>query len=140
MSDGRIIDPVCDMIVSIDEARDAGLTLEYPDREYAFCAPNCQAKFAKDPKAFIPKVEAWLARRQDEAHASVEGHAHAPNDGLPQIDAGIRAWYESCRCCLSDAYPKVVAKLDAERATAEAQPADAGICETAEAHTAQPSN
>ena len=140
MSDGKIIDPVCDMIVSIDEARDAGLTLEYPDREYAFCGPSCQTKFAKDPKAFIPKVEAWLARRQVEAHASVEGHAHAPNDALPQIDAGMRAWYESCRCCLSDAYPKVVETLDAERATAAAQPADAGICETAEAHTTQPSN
>ena len=132
VSGGKIIDPVCDMIVSIDEARDAGLTLEYPDREYAFCAPSCQTKFAKDPKAFIPKVEAWLARRQDEAHASVEGHAHAPNDALPQIDAGIRAWYESCRCCLSDAYPKVVDVLDAERATAKSAPADVGICETAE--------
>jgi len=129
---GKIIDPVCDMIVIIDEARDAGLTLEYPDREYAFCAPSCQAKFAKDAKAFIPNVEAWLARRQDEAHPSVESHAHAPNDALPQIDAGIRAWYESCRCCLSDAYPKVVEKLDAERAAAQALPADAGICETVE--------
>ena len=132
MSDGKVIDPVCDMIVSIDEARDAGLTREYPDREYAFCTPSCQAKFAGDPTAFIPKVEAWLARRQDQAHPSVEGHAQAPNDALPQIDAGIRAWYESCRCCLSDAYPKVVEKLDAERAAAQASPADAGICETAE--------
>jgi YHS domain-containing protein len=135
MSDGKIIDPVCDMIVSIDEARDAGLTLEYPDREYAFCAPGCQTRFAKDPKAFIPKVEAWLAHRGDEAHASVAAHPHAPNDALPQIDAGIRAWYESCRCCLSDAYPKVVEKLDAERDSAKAPAAEAGICETAEAHT-----
>lgn len=134
MTDGKIIDPVCDMIVTIDEARDAGLTLEYPDREYAFCAPSCQAKFAKDPKAYVPKVEAWLARREDDAHASASGHAHASKDA-PQIDAGIRAWYESCRCCLSDAYPKVVEQLDAERSTAEAHPADAGICETAEAHT-----
>ena len=135
MSDGKIIDPVCDMIVSIDEARDAGLTLEYPDREYAFCAPSCQAKFAKDPKAYIPKVEEWLARRQGEAHAGADGHAHASSDAVPQIDTGIRAWYESCRCCLSDAYPKVVEKLDAERVTAAAAPADVGICETAEAHT-----
>jgi YHS domain-containing protein len=135
VSDGKIIDPVCDMIVSIDEARDAGLTLEYPNREYAFCSPSCQAEFAKDPKAYIPKVEAWLARRQDETHASVDGHGHAPKDAVLQIDAGIRAWYESCRCCLSDAYPKVVEKLDAERATAEARPADAGICETAESRS-----
>jgi YHS domain-containing protein len=135
MSDGKIIDPVCDMIVSIEEARDAGLTLEYPDREYAFCAPSCQAKFAKDPKSFIPKVEAWLARQGSDAHSGVDAHAHAPKDALPEIDAGIRSWYESCRCCLSDAYPKVVEVLDAERATAAARPADAGICETAEAQT-----
>jgi YHS domain-containing protein len=135
VSDGKIIDPVCDMIVSIDEARDAGLTLEYPDREYAFCAPSCQTKFANDPKAHIPKVEAWLARRQGDAHDSIDGHPHASSVAVPQIDAGIRAWYESCRCCLSDAYPKVVEKLDAERATGAAAPADAGICETAEPHT-----
>lgn len=135
VSDGKIIDPVCDMIVSIDEARDAGLTLDYPDREYAFCSSSCQTKFAKDPKAYIPKVEAWLARGQGEAQAGVDGHAHASHDAVPQIDAGIRAWYESCRCCLSDAYPKVVEELDAERAAATAAPAAAGICETAEAHT-----
>ena len=123
------------MIVSIDEARDAGLTLDYPDREYAFCSSSCQTKFAKDPKAYIPKVEAWLARGQGEAQAGVDGHAHASHDAVPQIDAGIRAWYESCRCCLSDAYPKVVEELDAERAAATAAPAAAGICETAEAHT-----
>lgn len=125
MSDGKIIDPVCDMIVSIAEARDAGLTLEYPDREYAFCAPGCQSKFAKDPKAFIPKVEAWLARREDDAHATEPGHAHAKG-AAPAIDAGIRAWYESCRCCLSEAYPKVVEALDAEKtmATGDAAPSD----------------
>jgi len=135
VGDVKIIDPVCDMIVNIDEARDAGLTLEYPDREYAFCAASCQTKFAKDPKAYVPKVDAWLAHRKDEAHASVDGHAHASNHAQPQIDAGIRAWYESCRCCLSDAYPQVVEQLDAERATAKAPTADVGICETAEAHT-----
>jgi YHS domain-containing protein len=140
VSDAKMIDPVCDMIVSIDEARDAGLTLEYPEREYAFCAAGCQAKFARDPKAFIPKVEAWLARRADEAHPSVDAHAHAASDALPDIDTGMREWYKSCRCCLSDAYPKVVEVLDAERADAAAQPADAGICETAEAQTGSPSH
>ena len=122
MSDNKkIIDPVCDMIVSIDEARDARLTLEYPDREYAFCALGCQARFAKDPKAYVPKVEAWLASRTEEAHANAPGHARGLKDALPEIDAGIRAWYESCRCCLSDAYPEVAQTLDAERATAEAR-------------------
>ena len=114
MSDNKIIDPVCDMIVSISEARDRGLTLEYPEREYAFCAPGCQAKFAKSPKAYVPKVEAWLAKR--EAEGTETAHAHAPSDALPDIDSGMREWYKSCRCCLSDAYPKVVEVLDAEHA------------------------
>ncbi len=57
----EIIDPVCDMIVNIEEARDQGLTLEMPDREYAFCAAGCQAKFAKSPQSYIPKVDAWVA-------------------------------------------------------------------------------
>lgn len=60
-SDDRILDPICDMIVSLGEARDAGLTLDYGDREFAFCGPGCQATFAKDPQPYIPKVDAWLA-------------------------------------------------------------------------------
>jgi len=49
-----------------------------------------------------------------------------------RIDAGVRAWYSSCRCCLSDAHPEVVAVLDAERDAAKAPHAHAGICEVAE--------
>ena len=124
MSDNKIIDPVCDMIVSIPEARDSGLTLEYPEREYAFCAPGCQAKFAKSPKAYVPKVEAWLAQREADPTHAASGHAHGASDALPEIDPGMRAWYESCRCCLSDAYPKVVEVLDAERAMASSTAKD----------------
>lgn len=51
----------------------------------------------------------------------------------PAIDQGMRKWYASCRCCLSDAHPEVVAVLDAERDNASAPRADAGICETEEA-------
>lgn len=131
MTGAKIIDPVCDMVVEIDAARDAGLTLAYPEREYAFCAPSCQTKFAKDPRAYVPKVETWLAQRHDETNAGVS-HAHGASDALPQIDDGMRAWYESCRCCLSDAYPRVVETLDAERDAAKVPPADAGICEVAE--------
>jgi YHS domain-containing protein len=112
----KILDPVCDMVVDVAEARDAGLTLEYPDREYAFCAAGCQAKFAKDPQAYIPKVEAWLAGQRDHHAERTTEHAE-----LPVIDAGVRAWYASCRCCLSDAYPAVVEVLDRERAL-EKQP------------------
>jgi hypothetical protein len=50
------------------------------------------------------------------------------------IDEGMRRWYESCSCCLSDAYPEVKAALDAERAAQAAAPVGAGICEIAEAH------
>jgi len=56
-----ILDPVCDMIVDVAEARDEGLTMEMGDREYAFCGQGCLLKFAKAPQGFIPKVDAWLA-------------------------------------------------------------------------------
>jgi YHS domain-containing protein len=58
---GKMLDPVCDMIVDLDEQRERGLTLERPEREYAFCGPGCLERFAKDPKRYIPKVERWIA-------------------------------------------------------------------------------
>lgn len=60
-NDAVIIDPVCDMIVSLAEQREQGLTIERPEREYAFCGAGCLERFAKDPKRYIPKVERWLA-------------------------------------------------------------------------------
>ena len=45
---------------------------------------------------------------------------HANPAGAIEIDAGVRAWYASCRCCLSDAHPEAVAVLDAERDAAGA--------------------
>ena len=127
-----ILDPICDMVVNIAEARDHGLSLERPEREYAFCSAGCHAKFAKSPTTYIPKVEAWLGAEARGEHA--HGHAHA--DGLPTIDQGMREWYKACRCCLSDAYPKVVEQLDAEHAAMAQQPSGAGICETAEGDSA----
>jgi len=50
-----------------------------------------------------------------------------------RIDEGMRLWYESCSCCLSDAYPEIKAQLDAERATLAVSPPEPGICEVAEA-------
>ena len=44
-------------------------------------------------------------------------HVATPSAALPVIDDGMRRWYESCSCCLSDAYPEVKAALDAEKAT-----------------------
>lgn len=58
--------------------------------------------------------------------------SHHAGSGAIEIDAGVRAWYASCRCCLSDAHPEVVATLDAERDAAKEARADAGICEVAE--------
>jgi len=140
MASDKIIDPVCDMIVDIAEARDQGLTLEYPDREYAFCSSSCQAKFANDPKAYVPKIEAWLANQRDHADGAAHTEDRRATAALPEIDAGVRAWYASCRCCLSDAYPQVVEVLDRERALGHHTPVEVGICETAETHTGPGSN
>ncbi len=104
-----MLDPVCDMVVDLVAARDNGLTLEMADREYAFCAAGCLTKFAKAPQQYIPKVEAWLAAGAPDAK-------HEHHDDTPPIDNGMREWYKSCRCCMSEAYPKVVEKLDAEKA------------------------
>lgn len=57
----KILDPVCDMIVAIDDARENGLTLAMDDREYAFCSPGCLQTFAKVPHRFRAKVDAWVA-------------------------------------------------------------------------------
>ena len=110
----KILDPICDMIVDIAEARDQGLSMEFGDREYAFCSHACLVKFAKSPQTFVPKVEAWLAKGSDQGHHA----SHAHRDAVPVIDQGMREWYKACRCCLSEAYPKVVEQLDAEKASA----------------------
>jgi len=60
-NEGKMLDPVCDMIVDLAEQREQGLTIERPEREYAFCGAGCLERFAKDPKRYIPKVERWLA-------------------------------------------------------------------------------
>jgi len=129
MTSEKILDPVCDMVVEFADAREHGLTLAYPEREYGFCSAGCQAKFAKNPSAYTAKVDAWLAAQA----AAPEAHAHAASGETPVIDAGIRSWYASCRCCLSDAHPSIVEALDKERDQMHQAPVDAGICETAEA-------
>lgn len=126
----KMLDPVCDMIVDLAEARDQGLTLELPDREYAFCGQVCLTKFAKSPATYRAKVDAWLAAESRDGHFEAQAHA----DASPVMDAGMREWYKACRFCSHDAYPAVVEQLDAERAAMAQAPSDAGICETAEAH------
>ncbi len=109
----KMLDPICDMIVDLAEARDQGLTMEMGEREYAFCSHGCLVKFSKSPQTYIPKVDAWIGGQQRGDHQATP-HAHVTE--MPVIDNGMREWYASCRCCLSDAYPKVVEQLDAERA------------------------
>lgn len=61
MTPPKLLDPMCDMIVEVAEARDQGLSMEIGDREFAFCGHGCLMAFAKSPQAHIPKVDAWIA-------------------------------------------------------------------------------
>ena len=122
-----LIDPICGMTVVVDKAEAAGLLIEYEGRTYGFCRDGCRRAFIEDP-----------ARAAAEASAAELISAAAPatplaSGNLLVIDEGMRRWYESCSCCLSDAYPDIKAQLDAERAAAAQDPVGAGICEIAEA-------
>ena len=113
----RVLDPVCGMTVNVAEAAATGLTLELEGRTYAFCAARCLKDFAADPAKWIK--------------ADAPGPA-AGSLGAPIIDEGLRRWYSSCRCCMHDAYPEVVAALDAERTRSRQAVSGPGICEVAE--------
>lgn len=108
-------DPVCGMSVRVDAARSEGLVMDHDGHAYFFCRAACRDEFVAEPGRFVPN----------------HSHDAPPPSGTPEIDDGMRRWYESCACCLSDAYPEVKAALDAERAAADPPPA--GICEVAEA-------
>jgi YHS domain-containing protein len=112
------------MTVDVAKAEVAGLTVEHEDRTYAFCREGCLRAFREEPAVYAAKA--------DQAHAITVPKAH----GLLVIDEGMRRWYESCSCCLSDAYPDIKAALDAERAAKAEPPVEAGICEVAEAQEA----
>lgn len=115
-------DPVCGMSVRVDVALEDGLTAEHDGHTYFFCRQACRDAFVAAPADYLTS----------------HSHTDAAPAGAPVIDDGMRRWYESCSCCLSDAYPEVKAALDAERVE-KAEPAvDAGICEVAEA--AEPAN
>ena len=117
----RVLDPVCGMTVDVAQAEADGLTVEHDSRTYAFCRSGCLRAFQEDPATYAAKAE--------QAHAITVPQAK----GLPIIDEGMRRWYESCSCCLSDAYPDIKAALDAERKANAHTPIGAGICEVAEA-------
>ena len=117
----RVLDPVCGMTVDVASAEADGLTVEYEGRTYAFCRAGCLRAFQEEPANYAAKAE--------RAHAITVPHG----TDLPVIDEGMRRWYESCSCCLSDAFPEIKAALDAERAAESAALAGPGICEVAEA-------
>ena len=116
----RVLDPVCGMTVDVAKAEAGGLTVEHEGRTYAFCRSGCLRAFKEEPATYAAKAE--------QAHAISVPQVK----GLPVIDEGMRLWYESCSCCLSDAFPDVKAALDAERAATAEGPVAAGICEVAE--------
>ena len=111
------------MTVNVSNAEAAGLTFEHEGRTYAFCRSGCRRAFEEEPATYAAKAE-----------SAPEVHAVATRPSLVVIDEGMRRWYESCSCCLSEAYPEIKAALDAERATQPAPPAEAGICEVADEH------
>ena len=102
-----MLDPICEMVVEVADARAQGRTVEHDGRTYSFCSDGCVAAFKADPIV-------WAAR------ADAATSVGTQPGGTAVIDDGMRRWYASCRCCLSDAYPEIVATLDAERDAAAA--------------------
>ena len=92
------------MTVDVAKAEEAGLTIEHDGRTYAFCRDGCLRAFREGPAVYAAKAE--------------QAHAITVPQGkdLPVIDEGMRRWYESCSCCLSETYPEIKAQLDAEKA------------------------
>lgn len=139
----KLIDPVCGMTVDVAAAEAAGLLLEYEGRTFAFCRSGCRRAFVEEPAPYVARAEAADASAGADAHGGADhggaDHRAADHHVLPVIDEGMRRWYESCACCLSDAFPEIKAQLDAERAAASLGPVDPGICEVAEAMPADTS-
>jgi Cu+-exporting ATPase len=61
--DTTILDPVCDMIVEVEEQRAHGLTSEYSGKTYAFCSSGCKRSFEDEPTRYTLKVADWEAAR-----------------------------------------------------------------------------
>ena len=116
-------DPVCGMAVRVDAATEDNLVVEHDGHTYYFCRSACREEFTADPTRFI---------------TSHHDSTPVERNGPIEIDAGMRLWYESCSCCLSDAHPEVKAALDAEREAKAEPPVEAGICEVAEAEAPVP--
>lgn len=133
----KLIDPVCGMTVDVAAAEATGLLLEYEGRTFAFCRSGCRRAFVEETATYMAQAEAADAGASAAAHGGLDHGATdrgaTDHHALPVIDEGMRRWYESCSCCLGDAFPEIKAQLDAERAAAALGPVDPGICEVAEA-------
>lgn len=112
------------MTVTVAGARSSGLTVEHDGRVYAFCSTRCLNDFAKGR-------EGWAA--------DADARRAGASTGTTVIDEGLRRWYASCRCCMHDANPDIVAALDAERVRADLPVSGPGICEVAEGKVPGPS-
>jgi YHS domain-containing protein len=51
-STGETKDPICGMAVDPEQAKTAGLTIEYQGKTYYFCSDACKQQFSKDPKRY----------------------------------------------------------------------------------------
>lgn len=71
----QILDPVCDMIVDVEQQRQKGLTSDVLGKTYAFCGPGCKRAFDKDPGKYTAKVSAW------EASGAPGTHEHGGHTG-----------------------------------------------------------
>ena len=108
------------MNLRVDVAREDGLVAEHDAHTYYFCRQSCLESFRATPDQYVTSHR----------------HAAAAQAGTPVVDDGMRRWYDSCSCCLSDAYPEVKAALDAERSALAAPVPGPGICEIAESEPA----
>jgi YHS domain-containing protein len=129
MSDrpSHLIDPVCGITVEVARAEAAGLLVEIDRRTFAFCGAGCRRAFVEAPAEFVHEGDGDIVSTAHGADAHAHGHME-----MPVIDEGMRRWYESCSCCLSEAFPEIKAQLDAERAAAALTPVSPGICDVAE--------
>src|SRR5438045_9759944 len=93
----RMLDPICEMVVEVVEARAGGRTVEYDERTYAFCSNGCVEAFTADPVRWAAKADAASTVR------TVTGEA--------VVDEGMRRSY-------ADAYPAIVTQLAPEPAAA----------------------
>jgi YHS domain-containing protein len=47
------VDPVCGMVVDVEQATSAGLTAEHEGITYYFCGRGCKLDFVDDPSAYL---------------------------------------------------------------------------------------